>query len=86
MINSTFKRVIPVLLVLLIAVASLAVTVSAATTEEERGGTYGYIIPTDANLSAQKSSYTFYGNSTTLYFMLFSAGKENSYFNIFNEL
>ena len=82
MMNSVTKRVIPVLLVLLVAVVSLTLTASAATTEEERGGTYGYIIPTDANLSAQKSSYSFYGNSTTLYFMLFSAGKENSYFNV----
>ncbi len=82
MINSTSKRVITLLLVLLVAVASLAITASAATTEEAYGGSYGYIIPTDKNLSAQKSSYTFYGNSTTLYFMLFSAGKENSYFNV----
>ncbi|MBR6551235.1 MAG: fibronectin type III domain-containing protein, partial [Clostridia bacterium] len=82
MINSISKRVIPMFLVLLVAVATLALTASAATTEEERGGAYGYIIPTDSNLSAQKSSYTFYGNSTKLYFMIFSAGKENSYFNI----
>ena len=80
--NSVSKRVIITLLVLLVAIASLAVTASAATTEEAHGGSYGYIIPTDSNLSAQKSSYTFYGNSTTLYFMLFSNAKENSYFNV----
>lgn len=80
--NSALKRVIPMLLVLIVAVASLALTASAATTEEEYGGSYGYIIPTDKNLSAQKSSYTFYGNSTTLYFMIFSNAKENSYFNV----
>lgn len=82
MIHSVSKRVIPLLFVLIIAVTSLAITASAATTEEEHGGSYGYIIPTDENLSAQKSSYTFYGNSTTLYFMIFSTGKENSYFNV----
>ncbi len=80
--RSILKRVIPLLFVLIIAIASFAITASAATTEEERGGSYGYIIPTDGNLSAQKNSYTFYGNSTKLYFMIFSTGKENSYFNI----
>lgn len=82
MIHSVSKRVIPLLFVLIIAVASFSITASAATTEEEHGGSYGYIIPTDGNLSAQKSSYTFYGNSTTLYFMIFSTGKENSFFNV----
>lgn len=82
MIHSVSKRVIPLLFVLIIAVTSLAITASAATTEEEHGGSYGYIIPTDKNLSAQKSSYTFYGNSSKLYFMIFSTGKENSYFNV----
>ena len=68
MIHSVSKRVIPLLFVLIIAVASFAITASAATTEEEHGGTYGYIIPTDSNLSAQKNSYTFYGNSAKLYY------------------
>ena len=75
------KGILPVFLALLVVVTS-SVTAFAVTTEETHGGTYGYIIPTDENLAAQKNSYTFYGNSTTLYFMLFPSGKENSYYTI----
>ena len=74
------KGLLPTLLVMLVAITSFAITASAATTEETYGGTYGYIIPTDKDLAAQKNSYSFYGNSTKLYFMLFPAGKENSYY------
>lgn len=76
------KGLLPTLLVMLVAITSFAITASAATTEETYGGTYGYIIPTDKDLAAQKNSYSFYGNSTKLYFMLFPAGKENSYYTI----
>ena len=78
--RSVTKRVISTLLALLVVFGSFSIVASAA--EAELGGTYGYIIPTDANLSAQKKSYTFYGNSTVLYFMLFSNGKENSFYTV----
>ncbi|MBQ5883097.1 MAG: fibronectin type III domain-containing protein, partial [Clostridia bacterium] len=80
--HSVSQRVISTLLALLVVLGSFAVSAAAATTEEEYGGSYGYIIPTDSNLSAQKESYTFYGNSTTLYFMLFSNGRENSFYTV----
>ena len=80
--HSVSQRVISTLLALLVVLGSFAVSAAAATTEEEYGGSYGYIIPTDLNLSAQKESYTFYGNSTTLYFMLFSNGRENSFYTV----
>lgn len=80
--RSVFSRVISLTLTLLVILSSVTLIATAATTEKELGGTYGYLIPTDSNLSAQKSSYTFYGNSTTLYFMLFSTGKENSFYTV----
>ncbi len=79
--RSVLKRSISMLLVALVMLSSFSLVASAAA-EGEFGGKYGYIIPTDANLSAQKNSYTFYGNSTVLYFMLFSNGKENSFYTV----
>lgn len=79
--RSVLKRGISMLLVALVMLSSFSLIASAAA-EGEFGGKYGYIIPTDANLSAQKNSYTFYGNSTVLYFMLFSNGKENSFYTV----
>jgi hypothetical protein len=51
--HSVSQRVISTLLALLVVLGSFAVSAAAATTEEEYGGSYGYIIPTDSNLSAQ---------------------------------
>lgn len=78
--RSVSKRVIAMLLTVLVIFGCFSTVAAAA--EAEYGGKYGYIIPTDANLSAQKNSYSFYGNSTVLYFMVFSNGKENSFFTV----
>ena len=78
--HSVSKRVIAMLLTVLVVLGCFSTVAAAA--EAEYGGRYGYIIPTDANLSAQKNSYTFYGNSAVLYFMVFSNGKENSFFTV----
>ncbi len=78
--RSLSSRVISTILAVLVVFGSFSIVAAAA--EKELGGAYGYIIPTDSNLSAQKNSYTFYGNSTVLYFMLFSNGKENSFFSV----
>ena len=78
--RSLSSRVISTILAVLVVFGSFSIVAAAA--DEKLGGVYGYIIPTDSNLSAQKNSYTFYGNSTVLYFMLFSNGKENSFFSV----
>lgn len=50
--------------------------------QQPLGKAYGEIIPTDSKLSAQKKSYTFYGDSGNLYFMRISKGKENAWFAV----
>ncbi|MBO7179218.1 MAG: hypothetical protein J6V78_02645 [Clostridia bacterium] len=78
--RSVSMRVISMLLAVMVIFGTLGVAAFAA--DKELGGTYGYIVPTDSNLSAPKTSYTFYGNSTVLYFMLFSNGKENAFYTV----
>ncbi len=78
--RSLSMRAISIILAVIVISATFGVAVFAA--EKELGGTYGYIVPTDKNLSAPKTSYTFYGNSTVLYFMLFSTGKENTFYTV----
>lgn len=79
--RNLMKGVVAALFALIVVFGSFSIVATAAE-KAEFGGKYGYIIPTDSKLSAQKSSYTFYGNSTDLYFMLFSTGKENSYYTV----
>lgn len=78
--RSVSTRVISVILAVLVIISTLGVAAFAA--EKELGGSYGYIVPTDSKLAAPKTSYTFYGNSAVLYFMLFSYGKEGSYYTV----
>ncbi len=78
--RSLSMRAISIILAVMVIFSTFAVTAFAA--EKELGGAYGYIVPTDSNLSAPKTSYTFYGNSTVLYFMLFSNGKENTFYTV----
>ncbi|MBE6751057.1 MAG: hypothetical protein E7556_00860 [Ruminococcaceae bacterium] len=78
--RSLSMRAISIILAVIVIFGTFGVAAFAA--EKELGGTYGYIVPTDKNLSAPKTSYTFYGNSTVLYFMLFSTGKENTFYTV----
>ncbi len=78
--RSLSMRAISIILAVIVIFGTFGVAAFAA--EKELGGTYGYIVPTDKNLSAPKTSYTFYGNSTVLYFMLFSNGKENTFYTV----
>ena len=78
--RSLYMRAISIILAVMVIFGTFGVAAFAA--EKELGGTYGYIVPTDKNLSAPKTSYTFYGNSTVLYFMLFSTGKENTFYTV----
>ncbi len=78
--RSLSMRAISIILAVMVIFGTFGVAAFAA--EKELGGTYGYIVPTDKNLSAPKTSYAFYGNSTVLYFMLFSTGKENTFYTV----
>lgn len=70
------------LLVVLVVLGSAVTLVSADETFQNYKLAYGEIVPTDANLEAQKFSYSLYGDSDDLYFMRISKGTANSYFGI----
>ncbi len=72
------------LFAVLLLVGSLCTYASAEDGVEQKplGLAYGEIIPTDSKLSAQKNSYTFYGDSGNLYFMRISKGQENAWFAV----
>ncbi|MBR2875938.1 MAG: hypothetical protein IKC01_02265 [Clostridia bacterium] len=74
------KKVVTLFLALFVIAGSFGIIANAA--QEELGGVNGYLIPTDINLSAPKTEYAFYGDSAYLYFMLFSMGKADSFYNI----
>ena len=75
-------KAILALLVVIMVLGSMSIFSLAADTVRNEGGKYGQIIPTDSKLKAQKSSYTFYGDSGKLYFMRISKGKPNSFFAV----
>lgn len=67
----------------LLLVCTLCTMVQAATDEYQNCGlAYGNIVPTDSQLKAQKTSYSFYGDSGNLYFMRISKGKQNAWFAV----
>ena len=72
------------LFAVLLLVGSLCTYALAEEGVEQKplGNAYGEIIPTDSKLSAQKNSYTFYGDSGNLYFMRISKGQENAWFAV----
>ncbi len=72
-IKALFALILAVVLVSSFGVASLA-----ADSFQNLKGAYGYIVPTDSNLKAQKKSYTFYGDSGKMYFMRISKGKKDA--------
>ncbi len=75
------KGIIAVILAVLV-LGSLSVASTAADSFTNLGGKYGFVVPTDSNLKAQKKSYTFYGDSGKLYFMRISKGKKNAKYAI----
>ena len=75
-------KAILALLVVIMVLGSVSIFSLAADTVRNEGGKYGQIIPTDSKLKAQKSSYTFYGDSGKLYFMRISKAKENAFFAV----
>ena len=75
---SSKTRVLVTLLVTLLVIGALAVVSFAADKEAAYGKKYGQIVPTDSKLEARKTSFSFYGDKGTLYFMRISEGKSNA--------
>lgn len=71
-------RVIATLVVIILLVGSFAVMSFAADTYVSYNNKYGQIVPTDSKLEKPKTSFTFYGDKATLYFMRVSKGEANA--------
>ncbi len=80
--RSILLRAISAVLSVITLFTVFSVNAFAETTTENLKQAYGFIIPTDSKFEKQKTSYTFYGNSATLYFMLFSKGKANAFYTV----
>ena len=76
-INSKTKVLIT-LVVTLLLLGALAATSFAADKTASYNNKYGQIVPTDSKLESPKSSFSFYGDKATLYFMRISTGKSNA--------
>ncbi len=79
--NFATKAILAVLVVIML-LSSVSMLASAEDTYKNLKLAYGEIVPTDKELKAQKTSYTFYGDSTFLYFMRISKGKEGAKYAI----
>lgn len=79
-----FSKALITLFAVLLLIGTLCTYALAEEGVEQQplGKAYGEIIPTDSKLSAQKESYSFYGDSGNLYFMRISKGKENAWFAV----
>lgn len=82
--RKSFSKALLTFFAVLLLICTLCTYASAEEGVEQKplGKAYGEIIPTDSKLSAQKESYTFYGDSGNLYFMRISKGKENAWFAV----
>ncbi len=75
-------KAVLLLIVTILLTGAVALTCFAADREYPYDNKYGQIIPTDAKLSAPKTSYSFYGDTALLYFMSISEGAENACYAI----
>lgn len=82
--QNRFSKAIITLLAVFLLIGAMCTYAYAEEAVEQKplGNAYGEIIPTDSKLSAQKTSYTFYGDSGNLYFMRISKGKDNAWFAV----
>ena len=71
-------KVLLTLLVTLLVIGAMTVVSLAADKEASYDNKYGQIVPTDSKLEARKTSFSFYGDKATLYFMRISEGKSNA--------
>ena len=77
-----FSKTMLTIFTVLLLLGTLCTVAFAADEIKNCGLAYGEIVPTDANLKAQKSTYDFYGDSGNLYFMRISKGEENAWFAV----
>lgn len=77
-----FSKALLTFFAVLLLLGTLCTVAFAADEVKNCGLAYGEIVPTDANLKAQKTKYDFYGDSGALYFMRISKGKENAWFAV----
>lgn len=77
-----FSKLLICFLAVIILTCSFCIFASAADEYKNCKGAYGSIIPTDKDLSAQKSSYSFNGDYGVFYFMRMSEGKKDAWFTV----
>lgn len=70
------------LIVTLLVIGAMAVVSFAADKTASYDNKYGQIVPTDSKLEARKTSFSFYGDKATLYFMRISKGKSDANYAI----
>ena len=75
-------KVLITLLVALMFLGTVSIFAIAGDTFANKNLAFGEVVPTDANLRAQKYSYTFYGDKGDMYFMRLSKGVKDTYFSI----
>lgn len=75
-------RAVLAFLVVIMLLGSVSMLASAEDSYKNLKLAYGEIVPTDKELKAQKTSYTFYGDTATIYFMRISEGKEGAKYAI----
>lgn len=71
-------RVLLTLVITLLILGAVAVGAFAVDRTASYDNKYGQIVPTDSKLEARKTSFTFYGDKATLYFMRISKGEKNA--------
>lgn len=79
--NFATKAVLALLVVIML-LGSVSMLASAEDSYKNLKLAYGEIVPTDKNLKAQKSSYSFYGDNGAIYFMRISTGKSGAKYAI----
>ncbi len=80
--TNTRIKLLAALLVALLVISALAVVSFAADKTASYDNEYGQIVPTDSKLEAKKTSFSFYGDKATLYFMRISEGESNANYAI----
>lgn len=75
---SSRTRLLITLVVTLLLFGAMSLTSFAADKTASYNNKYGQIVPTDSKLESPKTSFTFYGDKATLYFVRISTGKSDA--------
>lgn len=76
--TGTKTKVLLTLLVTLLVIGAMAIVSFAVDKTAAYDNKYGQIVPTDSKLEARRTSFSFYGDKATLYFMRISEGEKNA--------